>query len=551
MKKFLALFLALITVLGLCACTGGGGESGELTADDYTADGRLKITIGITASAKVLDYDENAYTKWIEETCGVELIFVEFANASDAVTQITTSVAAGEKLPDIIMLEGGMNRNLVTTYGDDDYFVNLGEYFADKTGVSKNFWDRVESEQLSQVNRDLVLNTMYEIDGESVYAVPSFETTVIDFVASMPYINTVWLDKLNMEAPTNPQELLTVLRAFKNESWEGKPDKVIPMLGSSKHPRLGYRVVEWIINFYTYHDNMNPVQLNNGKVEFSFTQDGYREGVKFARQLIQEGLLYDPYNASTNDVALMANPTDGTATVGIVFGHLSQFNIKSENDVIFQYEHLPTWGNAVMTQPLVHMSKMITTDCKEGKRDKAFEILMTMFSEEGSLRHRYGPKDTNWVEADEGAKSPYGFDAQYKLLIDDFSQPGTNRWGIGGGFNYMAEGETAQLTEDTPAHVVKKFEMFKKMIEDYNESAKNNPETILPILQGTKAEQKQYGTAIDNIDDRWPKALSEFLNGTKNINSDADWNAYLTELKELGMEDYLTYLQTVYDRTKK
>ena len=78
MKKFLALFLALITVLGLCACGGGGGgESGELTADDYTEDGRLKISIGITTQAFVLGYEDNAYTKWIEETCGVELSFVE------------------------------------------------------------------------------------------------------------------------------------------------------------------------------------------------------------------------------------------------------------------------------------------------------------------------------------------------------------------------------------------------------------------------------------------------------------------------------------------
>lgn len=552
MKKFLALFLALITVLGLCACGGGGGESGELTADDYTEDGRLKITIGVTADSKVLGYDENEYTKWIEETCGVELTFQEFANANDAVTQITTSVAANQKLPDIMLLAGGMNRTLVSTYGEDEYFVNLGEYFADKTGASKNFWDRVESDQLSEVNRQLLLNTMFEADGESVYAVPSLETTVIDHVASMPWINTVILDKIGMDIPTNADELYEVLKAFKYKTWEGKPENFIPMMGSSGHARLGYRVAEWIINFYTYHNNMNPIQLNNGKIEFSFTQDGYREGIQFVRKLIEEGLLYDPYDSNYKDVPQYANPADGVAKVGIVFGHLSLWNIKSENDVIFQYEHLPTWGNAVMTNPKIVMGKFITEDCKEGKRDKAFEILMTMFSEEGSLRARYGPKGTNWVEADEGAKSPYGFDAQYKLLIDDFSVPGTNRWAFGGGFNYMAEGETAQLSADTAAHTLKKYEMFKKMIEDFNASAeKNNPEVILPVLQGTKAEQEQYATAISNIDDRWPKALSEFIKGTKNINSDADWNAYLNELKDIGMNDYLTYLQTVYDRTQK
>lgn len=549
MKKFLALFLALITVLGLCACGGNGSESGELTADDYTADGRLKISIGLTASANVLDYDENAYTKWIEETCNVELSFVEFANSNDAVTQITTSVAAGAKLPDIIMIED-FNRNLVTTYGEDEYFVNLGDYFADKTGASKIFWDRVDSEQLSDLNRELVLNTMYEADGETVYGIPSFETTVIDFVSAMPYINTVWLDKVGMDAPTNTEELVAVLKAFRDKDWEGKPEKVYPMMGATNHPNLGYRVVDWLINLYTYYDSSNPVQLNNGKIEFAFTQDGYRDGIKFVRELIEEGLLVDPYTTKYTDVKLQANPSNGVATVGIIFGHLTQFNIKTENDAIFQYEHLATWGNAVMQQPKVNISKMITEDCKEGKRDKAFEILMTMFSEEGSLRHRYGEKGVDWVDADEGAKSPYGYDAQYKLLQETWGQPGVNRWSIGGGFNYMCEGETAQLDENTDAHVIKKFEMFKKMIADFNESSKNNPKDLVPKLLGTKAEQKQYATAIANIDDRWPKALAEFVQGTKNINSDADWNAYLKELKDIGMNDYLTYLQTVYDRTK-
>ena len=94
--------------------------------------------------------------------------------------------------------------------------------------------------------------------------------------------------------------------------------------------------------------------------------------------------------------------------------------------------------------------------------------------------------------------------------------------------------------------------MFAKMIKDFNASAEaNNPETILPILQGTMQEQEQYSIAITNIDDRWPKAMAEFIRGTKNINSDADWNAYLDELENIGLNDYLKYLQTVYDRTQK
>ena len=83
MKKILAIVLALVLVLGLCACTGNNG--GNTTGGDEQANNnqsgtdmsqKVKLSIGIPTNAMVLDHDNNALTKWIEEECNVELIFV-------------------------------------------------------------------------------------------------------------------------------------------------------------------------------------------------------------------------------------------------------------------------------------------------------------------------------------------------------------------------------------------------------------------------------------------------------------------------------------------
>ena len=66
MKKFLAIVLALVLVLGLCAC--GGEQSNDPgkqsnTPGDKNVDGKIKLSIGIPTNAMVLDHDNNALTE--------------------------------------------------------------------------------------------------------------------------------------------------------------------------------------------------------------------------------------------------------------------------------------------------------------------------------------------------------------------------------------------------------------------------------------------------------------------------------------------------------
>ena len=227
MKKWIALLLCLATLVTLLT---GCGKKEETVSDqpgasaaDAAADG-VTITIGLPRSALVTDYDNNAFTNWLEEQTGYNIQFQYFqASTSDAKTQLSTMMVSGEKLPDILY-NFQLSDDLIKEYGDDGYFLDLRDYYADKEGVSKVFWERLqeipEEEQVTNVRR------MTDVENGAMYSLPCIQTSDIDTMDYQMWINQTWLDELGLQAPTNPDELYEVLKAFKQRD----PD-CVPLAG--------------------------------------------------------------------------------------------------------------------------------------------------------------------------------------------------------------------------------------------------------------------------------------------------------------------------------
>lgn len=547
MKKFLAIVLALVVVLGLCAC--GGNGSGNGGGDDVTADGKVKLSIGIPTNALVLDHDKNALTRWIEETCNVELKFQEYSGGTDVTTQITSTVAAREDLPDILFgIELG--DSIVSRYGKDGYLVDLSDYFADKEGKSKNFWDRMTNE-LTQQEQDYVLRRMTDAASGKIYGVPCVETSMIDTMNYMMWINQEWLDKLNLKAPTNNEELLKVLRAFKENdcNGDGDPTNEIPLFGSHQ-AGLSANVIDWLINLHIYYNEARNWQVKDGKLVSTYTQDAYREALKFINTLTKEKLLTSmAWSATGSDVKQIATPSSGKAMVGMFCGHLT-LHTAMGNEVLYQYVPLKTWGNAVRKDIGFGLTTFITNSCKNP--EKAFEMLMTMWTWDGSMRIRYGEKDVNWTEADEGAKSDLGLDATYKLLSDPLTQQSTAKWAkIASTLNIYAEGETAQITQQLDEWTAKKSAMHAEASRLFDEAAAENhkPEEICPYLTHTEEENANTSALRTNVNTAVEKAQTDFCKGDRDPFSDTEWNKYLKELDDLGIATYAQYMQVAYDRS--
>ncbi len=552
MKKFLAIVLALTLILGLCACGGSGnaGTNNGGSGDSASTGDKVKLSIGLPSDAMVLDHKNNALTKWIEEKCNVELTFVEFSGGTDLATQISTTIAARQELPDI--LYGiSLGESVRNRYGREGYLLDLSDYYADKEGASKIFWDRMENE-LSEYDQDMVLRTITDAETGGIYSVPTVETALIDTMKFQGWINQTWLDKLNLKAPTNNEELVTVLKAFRDQDPNGNGLKdEIPLYGSQNASR-GAQVIDWLVNLFCYY---NPARTMNvgedGKLYPVLTSDEYREALKFINMLYKEGMLSTlAWTSSNQEMKQIITPLNGTPLCGIFFGNLTLCTAYG-NEIMYQYVPLQTWGNAIRTDTSISQTTFITEDCDEEKRDRAFEMLMTMWTWDGSMRIRYGEYGVNWTDADPGAKSEIGLDATYKILSDPMKEQNTAKWSkIASTFNAYAEGETAQMDDNMDEWMRRKYELHAESYHLFAEAEEKwtDNDAKCPLLKYTDEEKERSAVAEANVGDRMNRAITEFMTGVLDPNSDAAWEAHLKQIDELGMQTVLEKAQIAYDR---
>ena len=553
MKKIIALVLALVTVLSLCAACGakGGsaGEGGNGGGKGGADKSGITLTIGLPTNALVLDYKNNALTKYLEEKTGYNLEFHVYSGGSDVATQISTTVAAQQKLPDII-LGITLGDGVITRYGEDEYFVDMAPYLEDRE-LSKVWWDRLE-QNFSEYEQKDIMRKMTEPESGAIYALPTLETSLVDTIDYQVWINTQWLDKLQLQKPTNLDELYTVLKAFKEQdpNGNGKADE-LPLFGSQS-AGLGADVVNWLVNQFLYFNDRKIWNVDDsGKLYAPFTTNEYREAMKFVRKLIKEGLMQDScFTTGSTDMQRITTPASGTALCGIFVGHLTLHSAMN-NEVLYQYQPLePLKGQyCVVNDNTFRRNIYITADC--ANPDAAWELLMEMRTEEASTRIRYGEYGVNWKEAPEGSVSDVGMEAKIMILEDPFNTQNTCLWsGANGSTNVWAEGEVAVMAEESSDFIKYRSKLAAQSRANFDEGTKNNPANLCPTLIYTEAEKEATESTRTAVSDYWNKSRTDFGKGILNPESDSDWNAYVANLEKLGLKDYLTLAQKAYDRQK-
>jgi putative aldouronate transport system substrate-binding protein len=522
---------------------GGAGEPAVLPDPNKPAPApaSARLTIGLPSNAYVLDYDMNALTQWVEEETGYDIEFILYSG-SNISTQIATTIAAGQRLPDILF-GVDLNANTVSTYGQDGYFVDLSNYYKDTNGASYIFWNRISS-ALSDSQIEQIVSAIVDPTSGGIYAVPTVQASPSTQALYQPYINQVWLDKLGLSMPTNLEEFYSVLKAFREQdpNGNGLPDE-IPLMGSSKVQ--GGDVVSWLINMYMYYDPSNPYQTHNySDITADYTEDAYRQALMFVNRLYKEGLLSAiSFTASAADMRNLVTPADGTAICGVFCGN-PELVANASSPVIEEYAAMPLWGYAVEKPISIKNNTFITKDCAEPSA--AFKVLMALWSYEGSTRVRYGEYDSNWSEADPGAMSNYGLPANIKLHSDPIFRQNSAQWGVVAScFLPYANGEDIQAvaSEGPLQHIAK---LQTDAITNFAAAKNNNPYYIQQTSLLKLEDPDFANTTNTNLKRIRDQYQTGFIMGTYDPANDAAWRQYQTELSNADLELFLTKLTKAY-----
>jgi putative aldouronate transport system substrate-binding protein len=552
MRKLLAVLLALL-LLAPSAFAVTLSEPGvlPLTEDDVT------ITIGLAQNPLTTDYDDNYLTKYIEERTGVNLEFFFFPSGNEARQKFSMMTASGEKLPDIVIL--GLTDAERYTYGSSGYFIPLNDYME----KDAYFWNQSMDTWATPKQKEDVMKYAYSFDG-NIYGYPQFYCDPADAVALYMTINKKWLDNLGLEVPTTTDELYTVLKAFKEQDANGNGDSndEIPLIG---HTGWAGNVVTFLLNSFTYYayDSMFGYQLNveDGKLSAPFITKEFRDGLRFCRKLVAEGLLSELSFSQTDAEmrAMMQAPADQDSIVGVLVGHPSPM-FGTDVPRVLDYVGIPSLTGpagvnwAPFGMQTGNYNIYITADCEHP--DVAFRLIDAIAETDLSLSMRFGEKDVNWRYA-EGDSRYIGIGEQYKAIYEQ---------------NFNPDIPVPWTTENNIIWHVNALNMLPPMLMGGN-LAKPYPNEYQEYKLGGlcygvfphrynlhPAEMPMKVTFNEEETDRINdiqatiqsyvnESITRFVLGDLDI--EKDWDGYLRELDTMGLAQYMETSQTAYDRTNK
>lgn len=538
-KRIISVLLVFAVICSLCV---GCGEKKEKNKEK---DGeRVTLTIGIPQNGNITSYEENAFTKYIEDSLNIDLEFVLFSSSSSEYSQqLTLMASSGQEMPDVLWGFSGMSQSMTNAFGEDGYFLDLTDLLEEH---AVNFWAQLE--QLDEEEREFIMEKGTDTNDGGYYSMPKYLMQAHDDIGCMTFINKTWLDKLGLTIPANLDELYTVLKAFATQdpNGNGEADE-IPILAQAKGL---YDITAYIINAFEFYDSQNHYYVNNGTVVDAAATDEYRQALIYANKLCKEKLLSDMcFTLSSNsEFVSLITPSDNVARVGIWSGHPAT-TTDSSSTILDQYVALPALGDetglgghtVIREKTLQYSAGMITKDCKNV--EAAIKLLDFFYLDETATRARHGEKGVDWLDAE--GTNEYGQDSHIQVVNDSVFFKGNSTWGyiscmIATPYNYLAN-----RTEGTgrQAEVSRlNSEVWKVM-----ENAEKVEETVYELVY-TEEESIIKGDYENVYASYILEQRALFITGDKNPSDNAEWKEYLTELEKLGGKELLKVKQAAYDR---
>ncbi len=550
-RKIMALLMAAAmgASMVLSACSSGGettqtttaaaketaaetkNTAGESKAEGETAGSGLlnetgypivnepiTLKVGVKAGSAALDgpWADYDWIKALQEQSGINFEFVEYAD-----NEAVSLMFASRDYPDISFDVGNDKQIKEAAEGGDLYAID--EYMEQ---YAPNWYKYFQDNPRSKA-------TVTSADGH-IYSLPAVWDETKESGSSMRdvfVIATPWLDELGLEIPTTTNEFYEVLKAFKEHAGEGSiPENVIPLYIYGITNNVGGALD--LINFFGVRVSSHRYCVtmdDNEKVEFNFANEDIKEPLKYIRKLVEEGLVPVECFTDSNDEYLAkiksadnyvgacfsgVNRDDGATTViGVLDSENGKKPMKRGIEAVVTRNRFTIYKNCEYPEAAVRLANLIAEP-------------------EWSIQGYFGMFDGHFMEKTSDGKFMrlgYPMDEQRKssgvvtrvsllcskenVMNNLVFEEGSN-WG-------------EQMKE-------------REIYDDYLIPGKNCYPNIMFSDKNASRISELYTDIKSCVD-------TTFADWMINGGIDEGWDAYIAQLKDYGLEEFLSLLQEERD----
>lgn len=506
------------------------GEQTEGLAFPLTQE-KVELTFFAIGTPGIEDMNTNWQTQMYEEMTNVHINW-DWAVGAEAGEKLNLSLASGS-YPDVYW-NSSLNTTQQAHYGNLGVFLPLNDLIYENTYYLKEILD----------DRADILQAITDPQG-NIYSL--FRTSGQSHADSSQkmWVYKPWLEKLGMAMPTTTQEYYDMLVAFRDNDMNGNgdPDDEYPLIGSTGGSQTD--ISGFLMNPFILNDGGKRLNLENGKLIPAYIQEQWREGLRYINRLYSENLI--ARESFVQDVNQLISLTTGPDN--IVVGSVPAFypgsfvNTSVLPSVYTDYGTIPPLKNGADAKAVTPRfysdiaigTFVITSACKEPAL--AMKWVDYWYSEDGTILTTWGREgvEFEWVDV----KNIMGTSPSYQPLLT-YDKPQNFFW-RGLGPRYF----TSELRN---SEVYDKAQLGTAIYEASLPYESCWPQELLPQFQWPTAEQSTQLANMETVIGSYvDESTAAFIIGSKSI--DSDWESYINELNNMGLEDYVALNQEILDAT--
>ncbi|MFC0674066.1 extracellular solute-binding protein [Brachybacterium hainanense] len=493
------------------------------------ADGSRTFTI-TTRAVENFDPNTNVFSAYLEEKTGVKVEYSTVPRGDEGAPKVNAILAGGD-LPDALMLGpewmGGFTKSELYVYGQQGLFRPLDELI-----------DRLAPQLAEVFEQNPDFRAAWTAPDGAMYAFPSVNQC---YHCRSSHART-WVHTPSMEAagfseqPSTIEEFEAMLRGMKQANPE-----IAPLTGHKDDLPLA------LVSAAFLDIGIEKLRRDGDTIVYTPLDEKMREVFATMARWSKDGLV-DP-NAFTqnNDQLIRLAMNASGSRVGVVQGvspgSFSTVEYEKPDARFREFTTLRPFtgpgGTAIIPWNDVPGAGSVGLVIPASTEDPETLIRWADFqlSLLSTLSMRLGPQDERWRWAEPGDTGIDDRPALYKKIELEGETPDNQTWEEHGVFNLgmdVRHGESVNEANSIEPGIYRAGRTYEEF------RAPQEALFVMPYFDSSQAAE--VGELRTNLDSTYVQNAVAMCLGTKDAESDADWDAYVAALNAAGAERYVEIL---------